>query len=280
MYAVRSQARLSPQVGCISLNAKSAKTSQVARKARVSRCRARSLAQPVVHASAMRDEFLGKLSREINSTAEDRLLVSETLPKVEASNPTTNPAYSTLLDGEWELIYSGGVSPGPVPSPTREIALLMYAGGFTPGMFLMSVASKMPGEILRLSNVKVTIDSQTSSATAISKATLFGSEYELSLMNSLEAESALRLRETYTQANVGGNEVTLPDALKWERLLFVTYLDETMMVVRDETGAPDVLMRTSLPASTSSDALTVEVDVGEDDFVKVDGNIKMTEYDA
>jgi len=71
-----------------------------------------------------------------------------------------------------------------------------------------------------------------------------------------------------------------PDALKWERLLFVTYLDETMMVVRDETGAPDVLMRTSLPASTSSDALTVEVDVGEDDFVKVDGNIKMTEYDA
>eukprot|EP00959_Pyramimonas_sp_CCMP1952_P229397 4796467-Pyramimonas_sp.AAC.1 len=169
----------------------------------------------------MKDDFLRNLSREINSNAQDRLLVSEILPQVEASNPTTNPAYSTLLDGEWEVIYSGGVSPGPVPSPTREIALLMYAGGFTPGMFLMSrfatqswgwaldtvsgherdrtntyltiaqargafecrsayaasstqVASKMPGEVLRLTNAKVTIDSQTSSATAVSTATLFG----------------------------------------------------------------------------------------------------------
>mmetsp|Transcript_32499 Transcript_32499/g.71028 ORF Transcript_32499/g.71028 Transcript_32499/m.71028 type:complete len:279 (-) Transcript_32499:261-1097(-) len=276
MQALRSQARLSPhesRAGC-SLNAKRAQAHKGAR------CRAlttRLNAQPLVYASAMKDDFLGKLSREINSTAEDRLLVSETLPKVEASNPTTNPAYSTLLDGEWELIYSGGVSPGPVPSPTREIALLMYAGGFTPGMFLMSVASKMPGEVLRLTNVKVTIDSQTSSATALSTATLFGSEYELSLKNTLEAESALRLRETYTQAVVAGNEVALPDALKWERLLFVTYLDETMMVVRDESGAPDVLVRTTAPASSPSVAVEVEVD---DDFVKVDGNIKMTEYDA
>lgn len=232
----------------------------------------------MVYASAMKDDFLGRLSRSQAPTAQDRLLVSEMLPQVESSNPTTDPAYSTLLDGEWELIYSGGVSPGPVPSPTREIALLMYAGGFTPGMFLMSVASKVPGDVLRLSNVKVTIDSQTSSATAKSTATVFGSEYELSLKNTLEPESALRLRETYTDAVMAGREVALPDAMKWERLLFVTYVDSTMLVVRDETGAPDVLVRMAPPASEAA-VTEVEVEVDED-FVKVDGNIKVTEYDA
>jgi hypothetical protein len=94
----------------------------------------------MVYASAM-DDILGKLSRETTPTVQDRLLVCEMLPHLEAKNPTTNPAYSPYLDGEWELIYSGGVSPGPVPFPTRELSLLMYAGGFTPGMFLMSVSA-------------------------------------------------------------------------------------------------------------------------------------------
>jgi len=242
----------------------------------------------MVYASAM-DDILGKLSRETTPTVQDRLLVCEKLPQLEAKNPTTNPAYSPYLDGEWELIYSGGVSPGPVPFPTRELSLLMYAGGFTPGMFLMSVANKVPGGALRLTNPKITIESQMSSATAKVTASAFGSEYELSLKTTLEAESALRLRETYTEAIVAGRQVALPDMLKWERLLFVTYLDARLMVVRDETGAPDILLRTSpntqppigstAPSSNVS-SREVEVEDDDDNFVQVQGSIKTTEYDA
>jgi len=84
-------------------------------------------------------ELVEALSGEAAPTAADRLLVSERLTTLEAGCAIEDPAFSPLLDGEWEVVYSGGVSPGPVLSPTREIALLMYAGGFTPGNFLLSV---------------------------------------------------------------------------------------------------------------------------------------------
>lgn len=101
-----------------------------------------------MHASK-KEELLRSLSGERTPTAADRLLVSEMLTKVEATCPETQPAYSALMNGEWEVVYSGGVSPGPVPSPTREIALLMYAGGFTPGSFLLSVRALATPTCLR-----------------------------------------------------------------------------------------------------------------------------------
>jgi hypothetical protein len=84
-------------------------------------------------------QLVDALSSATVPTAADRLLVSEQLTTLEAACAIDEPAFSPLLDGEWEVVYSGGVSPGPVLSPTREIALLMYAGGFTPGSFFLSV---------------------------------------------------------------------------------------------------------------------------------------------
>ena len=59
-----------------------------------------------------------------------RSTVIELLMKVEAANPTDAPATSPLLNGVWELVYSGNYAPGPLAvSPTRQLALFLYAGG-------------------------------------------------------------------------------------------------------------------------------------------------------
>lgn len=66
---------------------------------------------------------------EVSET--DRAMINEVLLKLEALNPTIEPARSPLLNGEWELRYSGGYSSeGALRSPTRQVALFLYSGGY------------------------------------------------------------------------------------------------------------------------------------------------------
>lgn len=229
----------------------------------------------------MKDSMLSKLSGERVPTEADRLLVSEMLTKVEATNPESEPAYSALLDGTWEVAYSGGVSPGPIPSPTREIALLMYAGGFTPASFFLSVGNRLPDSLLVLSKPSITISPSQPRSTATVSASAFGQTQTLVLKSDLEVESATRLRETYSAAEVAGQVLTLPDPLKWERHLFVTYLDATTLVVRDDTGAPEILVRPSFAAPAAPEVVEAEtVPEGmQADFVEIPPNIKTTDYE-
>ena len=46
------------------------------------------------------------------ATPTKRAAVNELLLKLEALNPTQAPAYSPLLNGAWEFLYTGGISPG------------------------------------------------------------------------------------------------------------------------------------------------------------------------
>ena len=69
-----------------------------------------------------------------------RAAITDLLLALEATNPTEAPTQSKLLTGSWEFAYNGGIAPGPVPSPTRPIALAMYAGGFSPGTFGLAVS--------------------------------------------------------------------------------------------------------------------------------------------
>ena len=55
--------------------------------------------------------------------------MNELLYKLERTNPTEEAAASPLLNGVWELVYNGGYSDGLLASPTRQLALFLYAGG-------------------------------------------------------------------------------------------------------------------------------------------------------
>jgi len=74
-----------------------------------------------------------------------RSKINEALLKLESMNPTPQPTQSSLLNGVWKLRYAGGYSDEwTLPSPTRDIALLLYAGGYGPGLFALTLASKLP----------------------------------------------------------------------------------------------------------------------------------------
>jgi hypothetical protein len=59
----------------------------------------------------------------------------------------------------------------------------------------------------------------------------------------LEEDSGLRFTETYESASVLGQTVDLPDALQYSRDLYVSYVDEDILVVRDGAGIPEILVR-------------------------------------
>lgn len=60
---------------------------------------------------------------------EKRAEINEALLKLEALNPTPQPALSPLLNGIWELKYAGNyATQGAIMSPTRQIALFLYSG--------------------------------------------------------------------------------------------------------------------------------------------------------
>eukprot|EP00239_Pterosperma_sp_CCMP1384_P011020 CAMPEP_0197862904 /NCGR_PEP_ID=MMETSP1438-20131217/39999_1 /TAXON_ID=1461541 /ORGANISM="Pterosperma sp., Strain CCMP1384" /LENGTH=316 /DNA_ID=CAMNT_0043480621 /DNA_START=102 /DNA_END=1052 /DNA_ORIENTATION=- len=200
-----------------------------------------------------KDDLISKLSKQLNPTEGDRMAVGEFLPLLEASNPTKSPTFSPLLQGEWEVLYSGGITPGPVPSPTRGIALLMYAGGFTPGMFALELARFLPDNVLKADSLTLTISSST--VEAVSKISALGRDQEVTLMTSIAPESETRLKETYTGLKAAGRSVDLPESAKFQRTLFITYLDENLLVARDETGAPDILMKKSPVDSVSTEAV-------------------------
>lgn len=59
----------------------------------------------------------------------------------------------------------------------------------------------------------------------------------------LDVVSDIRLRETYESATVLGQNVAIPDFLQYSRELYVTYVDEDLLVVRDASGVPELLVR-------------------------------------
>ena len=46
----------------------------------------------------------------------DRVMINELLIQLEPKNPTSMPAQSPLLNGVWELLYTGGYGAGAVDS--------------------------------------------------------------------------------------------------------------------------------------------------------------------
>jgi len=55
--------------------------------------------------------------------------------------------------------------------------------------------------------------------------------------------SSVRLREELVEAEALGQRMLLPGPLARTRQLFITYLDDELLVIRDESGVPDILMR-------------------------------------
>ncbi len=171
--------------------------------------------------------------------------------------------------GDWDFALVGAPPQGLLASPTREAALLLYAGGFSPGVFGLSVAERLPTDLVQVQRLQLLVrPSQPRAEVVADVALLGGAQLRVRVRSQLAAESAVRLRETWQELALNDtvNPVQLPANLQYRRValsctcllarvltacrigrasrrLFVRYLDETMAVLRDESGAPTILVR-------------------------------------
>ena len=176
---------------------------------------------------------------------ETRASINEAILELEKVNPTEDPAYSPLLNGVWSLRYAGGYDDfGAVKSPTRQIALFVYSGGYSPGLFALSLASSLPSSLVDCGELEISISREQPRIEAKIDVTLLGgAANEVKVNARLDTSSSVRLTETYESATVLGNSIDLPEAVQYSRDLYVVYLDEDILIVRDGSGVPEILVR-------------------------------------
>jgi len=194
--------------------------------------------------TSIMDYLPSSLASSGELSAEDRASINEAVLKLEALSPTEDPVYSPLINGVWDLKYAGGYTESKIPSPTRDLALFLYSGGYSPGLFALNLAQKLPSQLVELGDLEISISRTQPRIEAKIDCKLFGgSEESIEVKARLEEDSGLRFTEVYESASVLGQTVDLPEALQYSRDLYVTYVDEDILVVRDGAGIPEILTR-------------------------------------
>ena len=122
----------------------------------------------------------------------------------------------------------------------------MYSGGYSsPGLFALTLLAKqLPTQLVDVGELEISISRDQPRVEATVGVKVFGGvENEVVAKSRLVVESDVRLPETYESATVLGNSIDLPEQIQYSRDLYVVYLDDDLMVIRDASGAPEVLVR-------------------------------------
>jgi len=93
----------------------------------------------------------------INISRETRSDINEALLRLESLNPTDDrPSDSPLMNGVWSLRYAGGYDEDwALPSPTRQLALFLYSGGYSPGLFALRLAGSLPKGLVETGELEI-----------------------------------------------------------------------------------------------------------------------------
>jgi len=193
---------------------------------------------------AVAEEVLRQEGKPIRGQLDERIAL------LERHNPCDEPAYSELLDGTWTVKYSGSYAPGLLSSPTRELALFLYGGGFSLGNALSSFAQGFWGQSLglKLGEKSITIRSGRD-VDASAEIEVGGQMEKLAYTAELLPLSSRRLNEEVVSFDLPGPLGSGDAPFELRRTILITYLDEEVMVVRDESGVPEVLTREAPPAA-------------------------------
>jgi len=181
--------------------------------------------------------------------------LDETILELERLNPSEEPVYSELIDGSWTVKYSGSYAPGLLSSPTRELALFLYGGGFSLGNVLNSFANGFWGQNLGVKVLakKVTIFAGRD-VDAKAEVEVGGQKDSLCYSAELMPLSGRRMSEEIISVNLPDPVGKQDLPLELRRSILVTYLDEEIMVVRDESGVSEVLVREMVNVAPSAPA--------------------------
>lgn len=188
--------------------------------------------------------------------------MDEAILRLERLTPTHAPASSGLLDGTWVVKYASSYAPGLFSSPTRELALFLYGGGFSLGSALSSFAGGFWGKNFGIvvSDKKVRISGQGRDVEASAEVEVAGRKETLKYSAQLTALSAQRVSEEVLEFRFPNPVGVWRPLSKLTRNILLTYLDQDIMIVRDETGSPEVLVRELVPVTLPEGTLKGEVD--------------------
>lgn len=113
--------------------------------------------EPTVSESIVSSIFDDLPEGLVTSVSKDtRAKINEAILKLESMNPTEEPTMSPLLNGIWSLRYVGGYDDDwALKSPTRQLALFAYSGGYSPGTFALSLASSLPAGLVDVGELEI-----------------------------------------------------------------------------------------------------------------------------
>ena len=168
-----------------------------------------------------------------DSSTMTRSEVNEYVLALEKMNPTEDPAYSSLLNGVWEVVASGFGDP----------ALL--------GFQAIKAASKFGG-IVDASDIDLTISSLQPRVTAKSTISAGPAKVEFAVTTDLEILNGSKIKENYVSAKVGKVDLPISQVTSLSRELIITYLDQELCISRDQFGSPEILRRKGSPVPPAS----------------------------
>jgi len=184
--------------------------------------------------SIAKDALKAEVSQGLSvNSRPDAAVVGEILLALESQNPTRSPATSPLLNGKWKFLYASGASPG-----LKALQVLLKGANSAP-------KSPSGADVIDVQETFLTISADQPRAVSSTQLRFLSFENTVRLACKLEAESAVRLSETYMYSESDYMNLKLPfqSPVEYKRSLLVSYLDEELLVVRDSQGRPDILMR-------------------------------------
>ncbi|EOD10501.1 hypothetical protein EMIHUDRAFT_452690 [Emiliania huxleyi CCMP1516] len=198
--------------------------------------------------SIAKEALKAEVADGFTAAAPDKAVLGEILLALESANPTRSPATSPLLNGKWKVLYASGATPS-----LKALMLLLKGSRLAP-------KSPSGAELADVQDAYLTIREEQPRAEGSLRTRLLSFENTIKLSSRLEAESAVRLVETYEAAESEYMSLKLPfqRPVQYKRSVLVSYLDDELLVVRDSQGRPDILLRVD-EASRSPSSLGGEV---------------------
>jgi hypothetical protein len=166
-----------------------------------------------------------------NSKSLSRGEVNEYVLALEKVNPTSDPTYSSLLNGVWEVISTGFGDP----------ALLGYQA--------IKAASKFG--VVDASDIELTITSIQPRVTAKSTVSVGPANLDIEVTTDLEVVNGSKIKENYVSAKLNNMDLPIGSMGSFSREVIITYLDQELCISRDEFGSPEILRRKGSPSPPS-----------------------------
>ena len=178
-----------------------------------------------------RDEIKRILTNPVASDgSHDPIALMEELELLRPSS--TKPAYDESLNSKWNFVLSKS------DVGTDLLKQLQVEEGFTPLQLIFAVKE-----------VYMRISEEQRLVEIVLESKVFGADVDVVLSTSLmpmtydDETDGVLLIERFEGVTIGGIDLPLPNSWRGSRYLEITYLDDTMMIARGNSGEPHFLLR-------------------------------------